>query len=77
MHAALHVGDGKGGAVVSFYVYETQAKAKCERCQGEVRVEGYEFCEECIHEMIMPGYRAPFLPDDAMRKEFRRANGYE
>lgn len=62
---------------MSFYVYETQAERKCERCQRAKRAEGQEFCEECIHEMIMPGFRASFLPDDEMRKEIRRSNGFE
>ena len=62
---------------MSFYVYETQAVLKCERCQGEQQVEGHEFCEKCIHEMIMPGFRAPFLPYDNMQKEIRRSNGFE
>lgn len=60
---------------MSFYVYETQVSPKCERCQRAKRAEGEEFCKDCIHEMIMPGFRAPFLPDDELQKEIRRANG--
>lgn len=48
----------------------------CERCQNAERAEDYTFCHECIHEMITPGFRAPFLQEEDMKNEIRRANGW-
>ncbi|EGQ21103.1 hypothetical protein HMPREF9372_3386 [Sporosarcina newyorkensis 2681] len=62
---------------MSFYVYETQAKPKCERCRVNPQMDDHEVCEPCLNEMILPGFRASFLPDDEMRKEIRRSNGFE
>lgn len=56
----------------SFYVYETQAKPKCARCQMNERLEDHEICEPCLTEMIVPGFRAPFLPDE--KKEIGGVN---
>lgn len=55
----------------SFYVYETTTTTKCERCRNSESAEGHEFCHECIHEMIMPGYSpvANELLADPIRKE--------
>lgn len=59
----------------SFYIYETQYVPKCERCNVNEPMDDYEICEPCITEMIVPGFRAPFLPDNALQKEIRRSNG--
>ena len=40
----------------SFYVYEEQYKPKCIRCENADAATDYEFCHECINEMITPGY---------------------
>lgn len=55
----------------SFYVYETQYNPKCERCNNHEKAKGHEFCHECIHEMITPGYSpvANELLAEHVRKE--------
>lgn len=56
---------------MSFYVYETEAESKCERCNANERYEDAEFCEPCIHEMITPRYSpvAEQLLAEHIRKE--------
>ena len=56
---------------MSFYIYETQAKPKCERCKTNDSLVDYELCKPCIHEMIVPGYSpmANELLSEHIRKE--------
>lgn len=56
------------------YWTEWEFENPCKRCEGAEQADGHEFCHECIHEMITPGYSAPFFSEE-LEMEIRRANG--